>query len=238
MYQSPHIPMWMYFISLVLYPMISRQSMQAKMIQIGMQLQTPAIFDVDPLKYGVNVDNTLLLFNDTYRQIESMVADLNERHSKIRLTLELEKDKLINLLDVTVMKKDESLHYSEHTQIYNYKHNHLYSFFYPHSHKMSKKKIDIIKQIPVINDYSSSIIDKLLCKHHEKSFLPWLPKEGKTYIKYYYKNLFALFMDTFLKKSSTSVAFFTSNSVLGLPKPFTNSPVRKNESLTWKLWFM
>lgn len=143
------------------------------------------------LYYGRYVDDTFILFNGTHRQIEAMMSDLNKQHPWIRLTMEFEEEKNINLLNVTVERKNEVLCYSIYrkptvtsTTIHN-------SSFLPHSHKMAacnsfvhravsfplsdddrKNEIDIIKHIiAVINGYHSSIVDKLLQRPHERSLL-------------------------------------------------------------------
>ena len=63
------------------------------------------------IHYSRYVDDTFNIFNGNARQIELFKNYLNKIHNKLKFTMEIENNKSINFLDLTVLHNGNNLKY-------------------------------------------------------------------------------------------------------------------------------
>ena len=138
--------------------------------------------------YTRYVDDILLIYNGTNRQLENLKTFLNKQNKNIQFTLELEKEDSINFLDLNIRKSqdnnlsfktyrkptatDATIHINSHHP-YAQKMAAYNSFVYrlltiPMNKIDFDEEVNTIKHIAVKNGYHSSIIDKLISRHRKK----------------------------------------------------------------------
>lgn len=141
----------------------------------------PSSLDSKFLYWYRYVDDVLACFVGTDRQLQTFLNFINNLHRNIKFTLEIEKDKTINFLDLTITTKNNKhdfaiYHKPSHTDITI--HN---KSSHPYLHKMSAynsfvhrlvniplsednyfKELNIIKQLAVNNGYPPNLIDQLV----------------------------------------------------------------------------
>ena len=61
--------------------------------------------------YSRYVDDAFIIFNGNARQIELFKNYLNKIHNKLKFTMEIENNKSINFLDLTVLHNGNNLKY-------------------------------------------------------------------------------------------------------------------------------
>ena len=129
------------------------------------------------------VDDILILWSGSKERLTEFVDYINSIHSKIKFTLELENNKSLNFLDLTIRNVNnkhtfEIYRKPSHTGVIIHE-----SSFHPHTHKLAalnsfvNRAIDIplnkearemefkiIKQIAKSHNFQTNIIDKLIQK--------------------------------------------------------------------------
>ena len=173
-----------------------------------------------------------------------MVTQLNKLHSNIKFTSKHEIEGSINFLDSTVTRVGSRVTYDIYRKSTTTSTTIHSSSFHPKSQKMAafnslvyrtvkfplsddarKREIDVIKHIALSNGYDNTIVDDILRKHTKKSVLPRPPKEELKFIPSDFNNAFAIPISNFLRKHNMNVASSTSNNLLRLLKPRSDTHV-------------
>lgn len=189
------------------------------------------------LFYYRYVDDVIICWKGTVRQIHSFVNRLNTIHSKIKFKLELESDQSLNFLDLTITRVHNKLDF----QIYR-KPTHTdttipASSCHPLQHKLAAfrsyvhrllsvplstdsyvKELNILYQIAMSNGYSKTIIDNLIKKkqrHRVRSLMYACPTQSPnkysgslTYIGPLSDKIYNI-----LRKNNINVAFRTNQTL-------------------------
>lgn len=127
------------------------------------------------------VDDVLVGFNGTERQLDSLLNSLNSIHPRINFTLEIEKNKTINFLDLTISHNNKEINcevyrkptfsgvtihktsqHPWHQKISPFNAMLHRAVCLPLSAENFKKEILVIKQIAVNNGFNEEIIEQLL----------------------------------------------------------------------------
>lgn len=199
------------------------------------------------LFYCRYVDDTLVMFNGSIRQLNLFKNYLNKIHPNVKFTLETEENHSINYLDLTIFKDENALrfkiyrkptttaqtiHASSHHP-YNQKMAAYNSFVHrllsvPLNQEDYNDEVATIKYIAVQNGYKSSIVDKLINKRKKPSTPPVSkPYESTTIINKNNKFVSMEFGSTSLNytvknelaKNDVTVSFKTNNKLGSILKP-------------------
>ena len=181
------------------------------------------------------VDDILVCFIGTTRQLNVLETFINSIHSNIKFTLEIEKDNSINFLDLTITRTNNKhgfsiFHKPSHTDTtihnssvhpYQYKMAAYNSMIHrllniPMSESDYKKEISLIKQIATNNNYNPDIIDKIIQKKKYKkaiSLVYPLQKDYKQFNSVTYIGEPSKKLKKLLSKFNCNVAYKTNNNL-------------------------
>lgn len=140
------------------------------------------------------IDDTLLSFNGTSRQLNLLHSYLNNMHSHLRFTLETESNNALNFLDLTIFKQNDKYAFKIFRKPTTTAHTIHSSSHHPHSHKLAaynsmihrflsipleqadfNDELNTIKFIAVSNGYKSAMVDRLLSEHKNR-----MPNKNQT----------------------------------------------------------
>jgi hypothetical protein len=160
---------------------IFMDNLENKLLNSGNKLQKSVLY------WYRYVDDIIVLWNGSDRQLDFFKNLINKIHQNILFTSELDLDKCINYLDGSISLKDGKHNfrvfrkpsYTDRAIAFDSMHSFFHKLTPFHSliHRLvtlplSKedyhKEIDIIKQISVSNGYTQGLIDKLLVKKQGK----------------------------------------------------------------------
>lgn len=200
------------------------------------------------LSYSRYVDDTFLVFDGTYRQIEVLLNYMNSLDPKIKFTMELEVNNSLNFLDLTVTKEnnrftykiyrkptttDTVIHADSHHP-YEQKMAAFNAFVYrmltvPLKPEDRLEEINTIKYIAIANGYNSSVVDKIIkrqssrIRNYNGSKLVKVGRENNNkFIATEYNNVLPRIIKNELKKHNITVSFRTTNSIQKLLKQKVN----------------
>lgn len=200
------------------------------------------------------VDDIITCFSGTNRQLDQFLSFINNLHPKIKFTVELEDNKSINFLDLTITNKNDShefsiFHKPSHTDtVIHNKSNH------PYSHKMAsfnsfvhrllnvplssenyKKELNIIKQVAVNNGYNAGMVDDLVKKKaYKKAINLVYPTTNNTLDQKFksitYTGNITKKISKTLSKNKIKTAFRTNNNLGKLIKNNKSKPNKLTKS--------
>lgn len=189
------------------------------------------------LYYYRYVDDVIICWTGTYRQLLTFVQNLNRCHPKIKFKLEKEQDKSLNFLDLTITRTS-----NRHTfQIYRkpthtdtvipqsscHPWQHKLAAFYCYIHRLLtvplslndyQKELSIIYQIAITNGYSKQLIDKIIVRKRTSMvnrLLYAVPPERTQKVRssIAYVGPVSDKISRTLRRSEVNVAFRTGNSL-------------------------
>jgi len=185
------------------------------------------------------VDDILILFQGTKRQLDNLHQIINNKQPTIKFTLEVETDNQINFLDLTI-RNENSKHifkiYRKPTQTNQTIHN---SSHHPYQHKISaynhminrlnnipmkqedyNNELNTIKFIAKENGYKHTLIDKINNKHKTKKYQKNLTtlitennNENPKYISVEYNKNTHKIIEKTLRKFGYKTAYKNSNKI-------------------------
>lgn len=201
------------------------------------------------LYYFRYVDDILVCFKGTDRQLSTLQQFLNTLHPNITFTTELEENNSLNFLDLTLTKDNNKhifsiFHKPSQTDITI--HN---TSFHPYQQKMLayssmihrliniplppaefKKELSIIKQIAINNGYDYKMVNDILNKKHYKTALSEIYPHTKDiknkFCSITYFGNTSIKVKNCLKKQDCIVAFRTNNN---LSKHILNNKPTQNK---------
>lgn len=196
------------------------------------------------------VDDILVCFTGTNRQLNNILQFINSLHPSITFTMEEEIDKSLNFLDLTITRtldkhKFSIYHKPSHTDttIHN-KSNHpiqhklatFHSMLHrlintPLSEKDFNIELNIIKQIAVNNGYSHTIIEKMLSKKLKTKAVsevyPIIKDKKQSFKVLTHFGKASTQVKNYLSQKNINIAFKTNNS---LGKRLKNSKSKTNKN--------
>ncbi|XP_049805216.1 uncharacterized protein LOC126248349 [Schistocerca nitens] len=138
--------------------------------------------------YKRYVDDTIILFDGTNEEIDTLATKLSSMHSNIKFTVERESNNSINFLDLKISSKKQKHHFEIYRKQTATDVCINSSSCHPNQHKMAyfrfmlnrlhkiplepveqHKEINIIKAIALNNGYNPHMIDKLSQKIKKKT---------------------------------------------------------------------
>lgn len=204
------------------------------------------------------VDDILVCFLGTNRQLNTVLEYINKIHPNITFTSELEINNSINFLDLTITKinnkHDFSIyHKPSHTDttIHN-------KSVHPYTHKLAaynslvhrllniplskenyEKELNIIKQIAINNGYKPDLIDNIVDKKLHKKAINLVYPIGKT-LKSNYSVLTYVGSPTdkltqFFKKQGANITYRTNNSLGKHLKNNKDKNIKNNNSGVYQI---
>lgn len=200
------------------------------------------------------VDDVLTCFVGTTRQLDSFLEYINSLHPNIKFTMEIEENKKLNFLDLTLDRTDNThqfsiFHKPSHTDttINNssthprqHKHAAYHSMIHrllniPLSEHDFEKELNLIRQIAVNNGFQVSFIDKLL---HKKQYNNALKAVYPNYKNKEFSKFRSLTfigdpsekISSFLKKQGLNIAYKTNNTLGSIIK--NNKDKNKKEEMS------
>jgi hypothetical protein len=198
--------------------------------------------------YHRYVDDTIVLFDGTKRQLKMLGSFLNNLHKNLKFTLEEENNKSLNFLDLTISRTADKLQFKIYRKpttssqtIHNESHH-------PQSHKLAayhsfvsrllaipmsdndyKEEINTIKYIAVSNGYKSKMVDKLIYQHQNKNKTPSMISEKINFTSTEYGTSLNNVLKKELSKNDVKLSFRTSNKLSSLLKDKEKPSVDKTE---------
>lgn len=186
------------------------------------------------LYYKRYVDDTLILFDGTTKEIDNLAVELNKMHPKIHFTVEHETPDGINYLDLTISSKNQKHNFqifrkptTTNVSIHNsscHPDQHKKAFFRSMVNRMLKipmdnnamcKETNIIKSIATSNGYNPAIIDKLI--QTTKANPPLVeqspPNNKTTYISLPFLGKVSYQIANLFKTHNIKISFFTNNKI-------------------------
>lgn len=209
------------------------------------------------------VDDILVCFKGTERQLKSLHNYINTIHLNITFTTEIEVNKTINFLDLTISHNNNNIHEFAiyHKPTHTDTTIHARSF-HPITHKlsayesmihrlinipMSKDNFELEKNriltIALNNGYSTDMVNNILTKQQKSKILSLIyPRTQKTPNNYNLITYIGNISDkigTIIKKSKKSnnqaIAFKTNNSIQNSIKNNKDKTDKKSKSGVYKL---
>lgn len=189
------------------------------------------------LFYYRYVDDIIILWTGTLRQIDIFVSKLNNIHPKIKFKLEVESNQSLNFLDLTISKSQNKLDFQiyrkpTHTDIAIpstslHPLQHKLAAFRSYVHRLlsiplSKdnynKELRTIYQIAVTNGYDEKMVDNLIIKKQRKVVRSLLYAHPPDKINKYVSSLtyigpLSYKISNILRKHGVHVAFRTNQTV-------------------------
>lgn len=183
------------------------------------------------------VDDILVLFNGTHRQLNNMHKYLNSRHDKINFTLELETDKSINFLDLNIKnidhqhnfrifrkptQTDHTIHFSSNHPI---QHKHAaYEHMLNRLNNIPMNEVDYedelytITQIAKQNGYTENLIHRInrriLNKNKRSELTTFYTEENdKKYITLNFNKSTSHIVSKIFKKYKYKIAHKTNHNI-------------------------
>ena len=181
--------------------------------------------------YTRYIDDILVIFNGTTRQINQLLNNLNN-HKSIKFTVEHETKNSINYLDLNINKIENSLRFKIYrkptaTDITIHAHS-----YHPHTQKLAAynsfihrlinvpmnnddymHELKIIKQIALANGYSDAMIDKLLHKHKNKKDRVRNNKKDKKFVAANFTNILPKILTPIFNQLNISIGYRTNNNI-------------------------
>lgn len=186
------------------------------------------------------VDDILVLFDGTERQLTQLHNYINTIHHNIKFTMEKESNKTINFLDISIQNKDQQ-HifkiYRKPTQTDHTIHN---SSNHPYQHKLAaynhminrlnnipmskedyKNELNIIISIAQNNGYTEKLIhkinNKIQFKIQQSKYTTFyktkIENDNKKYISMYYNENTSNIANKILKQYGYTLAHKTNNTI-------------------------
>lgn len=204
------------------------------------------------------VDDILTCFTGTKRQLNIFLNFINNIHPNIKFTMEVEQNKQINFLDLTIQNNKgihsfKIFHKPSHTDtvIHN-------SSSHPYPHKMAafnsmihrllnvplsevdfKYELNLIKQIAVNNGYNPQLINNIYNKKIHKiaiNLIFPIPKNPiNTYNTFTYLGTNMRQLCTFLNKNNIKFTFKTNNNLRNFIKNNKDKTSKNNKSGVYQL---
>lgn len=196
------------------------------------------IFENSPFKDKIvywfrYVDDIICLWKGSNRQLDHFLKYLNSLHNKIKFTIEVEQDNVLNFLDLRIDHSTGSHDFSifrkpTHTDVIIPHHSchpisHKLAAFnsmiyraltVPMSHHNFDKEIRTIKQIAVTNGYEEIMVDRILNRISRRlaidSSTAKIMSEERSWITVPYLGLVSDKLGQELKKNGFDVAFRTT----------------------------
>lgn len=190
------------------------------------------------IKFWVRyVDDILICFNGSNRQLDLFVTYINNIHDNINFTIERESERQINFLDLTLIRTIDNnfefkiFHKPSHTDMIIHEtsahpHSHKLAAFHSYIHRLFsvplsdenfQKELNIIKQIAVNNGYQVHLIDTLIRKKREKTL--WkkcypVYSQPQKFCTVTFYDKYSLSIAKYLEKAlDTKVSFRTENKL-------------------------
>ena len=179
------------------------------------------------------VDDILLMYKGSSRQIEQLHTHINKIHPKLKFTLETELNKSINFLDITITKLDNKHNfkiYRKPTTTVSVIHNtsnhpiqHKHAAFHSMIHRLTNipmsthdynNELNTIKYIAQENGYPPEIINTILNKitHTNTKTQPQQSHNNK-YITLTYHNSKTHKIASSFRKLKYNIAYKTNNTL-------------------------
>lgn len=203
------------------------------------------------------VDDILVSFTGTNRQLTNFFNYINSIHTKIKFTLESENNNSINFLDLTIIRTNNNLEFSiyhkpSHTDLtINNK------SYHPIQHKLAaynsmvhrlinvpmsqtnfNKELNLIKQIASNNNYNPKIIDKIYSRmSYKKAIKEIMPitKEKSKFKTLTFLGKASDNIKSLLNKHKIKIAYKTNNSLGKIIKNNKDKTTKENKSGVYKL---
>ena len=190
------------------------------------------VFHKNIIFYGRYIDDSIILFDGTKRQIDHILNYLNKQN-KIKFTVEHEIDNSINFLDLNITLKNNKIKFKIYRKPTTTDTTINAQSFHPHSHKMSAyhsyvhrllntplddddyhDELNTIKYIAQNNGYNTSIIDKIVRKHKQKTRVNTsYTDNNRRYVSATYSNLMPLILHNTFIKFDRNISFKTNNNI-------------------------
>ena len=185
------------------------------------------------------VDDIVCLFTGTNRHLELFLKHLNSIHPSIQFTMEVETNKALNFLDLTLTREEHHISFSifhkptqsdtiipadSHHPV-SHKHAAFHSMIHrlihtPMSVQNYTKELNIIKQIALNNGYHPSIIENILSKKlHQKALAmvyPPPPKDDSSYFRMIFSGEKTLEVAKIVTTATERKPAFYSSPTVGL----------------------
>lgn len=193
--------------------------------------------DPNILFYYRYVDDIIICWTGTLRQIDVFVNKLNSVHSKIKFKLELEENKSLNFLDINITRVNNKLEF----QIYRkptqtdiaipssscHPIQHKLAAFRSYIHRLMTvplsrdsyvKELNVIYQIAIANGYNKQLVDSLIAKKQRNNVRSLLYAGPRELINKYlgcltYMGPISDKIANILRKNNLYVAFRTNQNI-------------------------
>ncbi len=184
------------------------------------------------------VDDIIILFNGTTRQLSNFHKNINNKHPNIKFTLESETNKSINFLDLTITNVNNRHTFKIYRKDTQTDHAIDKSSNHPYQHKMAAfnflinrlntipmnnhdytEELKIIKHIAIKNGYNIDLIDKMNNRHiwkKQQTMMTTLKKQNEQtekYITVEYNNNTNKNVTKVFKKHGYTMAFKTNHKL-------------------------
>lgn len=176
------------------------------------------------------VDDIIVGFNGTNRQIEQYLSFLNNIHQNMKFTVEIESNSSLNFLDLTIKRQNNQFSFNI------YRKNTFtdavipYDSFSPTNHKLAafhsmvhrafeiplsqenfSLEINTIKQIALNNKFPIEVINRIISKHKVKQsnnlLYPYTEKSKNKYISLSYIGDLSTKIQNYFSKFNLKTAF-------------------------------
>jgi len=206
------------------------------------------------LFYSRFVDDTFIIFNGNHRQLKLLNSFLNNLTPTLNFTLEIEKDKMINFLDLTVIKRTNNIEFSIYRKPTMTSQTIHATSHHPQSQKMAAynsfvhrliniplteenyiKELCIIKQIAISNGFTAEMIDKLVKKYVKQTRSKISNTNDIKYTSIEYNDNLHNVLKKELKNEGITLSFKTSNNLSKLTKPPRQQSNKYNSTGVYKI---
>lgn len=193
------------------------------------------------------VDDILMLFNGTSRQLNHLHKYINNINPKLKFTLEIEENKTIHFLDLSIMNIDNEHKFNiyrkkthtDHTidNSSNHPHNHKYAAYthminrlnnIPMSSQNYQDQLKTIQYIAKKNGFNPRNIIRMnenIQRKLTRSRLTTLvnnTKETPKYISWQFNRLYNKHVQKTFKQHGYTIAYKTNNKIQKYLKPKSN----------------
>ncbi|KAJ4433893.1 hypothetical protein ANN_16206 [Periplaneta americana] len=202
----------------------------------------------------VYVDDILILYKGNKRQVQNLHQHIKKIHPKLHYTLEIENNKSINFLDITITKVDNKNTFKVYRKPTTHIHNtsnhptqHRQAAFRTMVHRLLNipmnqqdynEELNTIKYISQENGYNPNIIDNIIRKtkhNHKKHKNTTQTQEQKKYITLTYENKNTHNIATSFKKLNYNIAYRTNNTLQKHLNTQTTQTNKYNHTDVYKL---
>ncbi|XP_044745170.1 uncharacterized protein LOC123307033 [Coccinella septempunctata] len=184
------------------------------------------------------VDDIIIAFDGSREELLELLNWINSLHNNIEFTLEVEEDKSLNFLDLTIHRTNQGLAFDIFRKLTQTDHSidnlschqlgHKLSAFRAYINRMFKSPLDsdrfsdevaVLKHISAQNGYEPAIIDELITKHQNKMEIDQLHSSenrsttlDKKYISIY-GNISLKIGNLFRQYSDLQISFRSTNTL-------------------------